>query len=142
MMQVFYFYLNDMRRMKVTQLDGVLMLSEQHLRVHTAAIEGHVLSQWVDMARWAGIADEVESKPQHVVETSQQNRLYSVPQRKTEDLLRTAVRALGCIYRFTHDNYARDALREIEAAGWKVDWEGGTKVHCHRCNDVGCEQCS
>lgn len=62
------------------------------------------------------------------------------PEDKTaSELLSVACRALECIYRFTQDTYARDALKEIHAAGWPVDWEGAAK--CRRCNDVGCEAC-
>lgn len=126
--QQFYFYLADTRRLLFVQLDEHALLEEQHLHVGTDVATGDMVSMWVCVQKYAGIPDkEIAGIKDHVAVLSALQRNESINDINGERL-KVAVRALECIYRFTTDNYARDALKELQNSGWPVDWEGGKPV--------------
>lgn len=117
----FYFYLSDIVRLRFCMIDEHALLTEQRMSVQD--ISDDTLSQWVDGQQYVGVRDQqIGGKPDDVslLSALQRNATILVDQER----LKVAVRALECIHRFTRDNYARDALRELQNSGWPVDWYG------------------
>lgn len=135
----FYFYLGHTRRLFFQHVGTSATITEQHLRVHDGIVT--TISKWVDCQQWAGIPDEVESKPvKENSGTSNVIPLLSVPQCKpTREELQTFLAYVSAREQGLGGyDFDRDVLAKVKT--WLV--AESSNVHCRRCDDVGCEVCT